>query len=184
MFLSSTITRKPSDSDGIYVGLLDSAETHLGTAVQRGMPAARIRMQYRHAPSSLRAVKTVGDLLDCCASRCWRRSSPRRSRSPLTAKAPAWPDRTESQCPVPEVIPAPGSASGARTSGPSSTPPKNRSTIRVRTSEVTAPVTVLDHQGEMVMDLAQKDFHVFDNGVEQPIDHWDLGRRCLARFWS
>ena len=48
--------------------------------------------------------------------------------------------------------------------------PKTRGTIRVRTNEVTAPVTVLDRQGEMVMDLSQKDFHVFDNGAEQPID--------------
>jgi VWFA-related protein len=80
----------------------------------------------------------------------------------------------------PEVIPVPGAPTGAKSSGTPSVPPKNRSTIRVRTNEVTAPVTVLDRQGEMVMDLAQKDFHVFDNGVEQPIDHWDLGGDALS----
>jgi len=30
------------------------------------------------------------------------------------------------------------------------------------------------------LDLAQKDFHVFDDGVEQTIDHWDLGGDPLA----
>src|SRR5271154_6966490 len=52
--------------------------------------------------------------------------------------------------------------------------------IRVHTEEVIAPVTVLDKQGAPVLDLAQKDFHVFDDGVEQTIDHWDLGGDPLA----
>jgi hypothetical protein len=55
-----------------------------------------------------------------------------------------------------------------------------QSKIRVPTNEVIAPVTVLDNRGEPVLDLAQKDFHVFDNGVEQTIDHWDLGGDPLA----
>ena len=46
--------------------------------------------------------------------------------------------------------------------------------------EVIAPVTVLDKRGGPVLDLTQKDFHVFDNGVEQTIDHWDLGGDPLA----
>jgi VWFA-related protein len=55
-----------------------------------------------------------------------------------------------------------------------------QSKIRVHTNEVIAPVTVLDNRGEPVLDLAQNDFHVFDNGVEQTIDHWDLGGDPLA----
>lgn len=39
---------------------------------------------------------------------------------------------------------------------------------------------MLDNRGEPVLDLAQNDFHVFDNGVEQTIDHWDLGGDPLA----
>ena len=58
--------------------------------------------------------------------------------------------------------------------------PVSQKKIRVSTSEVVVPVTVLNDQGELVLDLAQKDFHVFDNGVEQPIDHWDLGGDPLA----
>ena len=52
--------------------------------------------------------------------------------------------------------------------------------IRVRTEEVTAPVTVRDRMGEMVFDLTKKDFHVYDNGVEQTIDHFDLGGDPLS----
>jgi VWFA-related protein len=58
--------------------------------------------------------------------------------------------------------------------------PQAQNKIRVYTEEVIAPVTVLDKQGAPVLDLTQKDFHVFDNGVEQTIDHWDMGGDPLA----
>ncbi|MGA9884142.1 MAG: VWA domain-containing protein [Candidatus Acidiferrales bacterium] len=54
-------------------------------------------------------------------------------------------------------------------------PPDAVQSIRVRTSEVTAPVTVRNRSGEMVLDLTQKDFHLYDDGVEQKITHFDLG---------
>jgi VWFA-related protein len=59
-------------------------------------------------------------------------------------------------------------------------PPLSKDQIRVVTTEVIVPVTVTDPTGELVLDLAQKDFHVFDDGVEQTIDHWDLGGDALA----
>lgn len=52
--------------------------------------------------------------------------------------------------------------------------------IRVRVSLVNTPVTVRDAKGEMVLDLAASDFSVFDNGVEQRIDHFDLGGDPLS----
>lgn len=52
--------------------------------------------------------------------------------------------------------------------------------ISVRTNEVTVPLVVLDKNGEVVLDLEQKDFHVLDDGVEQPIDHCELGGDPLA----
>jgi VWFA-related protein len=63
---------------------------------------------------------------------------------------------------------------------PSQTPSQAQNKIQVHTEEVIAPVTVLDKQGGPVLDLTQKDFRVFDNGVEQTIDHWDLGGDPLA----
>lgn len=76
---------------------------------------------------------------------------------------------------------------GARTraqnrSGPApqQKPPTAKTEIRVVTNEVTVPVTVTDKSGEFVLDLQQKDFHVFDDGVPQTIDHWELGGDPLA----
>jgi VWFA-related protein len=58
--------------------------------------------------------------------------------------------------------------------------PSEKGQIRVSTTEVIVPVTVTDARGEFVLDLSQKDFHVFDDGVEQTIDHWDVGGDPLA----
>jgi VWFA-related protein len=55
-----------------------------------------------------------------------------------------------------------------------------QSKIQVHTEEVIAPVTVLDKRGAPQLNLTQKDFRVFDNGVEQRIDHWDLGGDPVA----
>jgi VWFA-related protein len=57
---------------------------------------------------------------------------------------------------------------------------QSQNKIQVHTEEVIAPVTVLDKKGAAVLDLTEKDFHVFDNGVEQTIDHWDMGGDPLA----
>jgi len=61
-----------------------------------------------------------------------------------------------------------------------SVPPIPEAPIRVITNEVSVPVTVTDRHGDMVLDLTQNEFHVFDDGVEQKIDHWELGGDPLA----
>src|ERR1700738_1397216 len=53
-------------------------------------------------------------------------------------------------------------------------------TIRVKVAEVNVPVAVHDANGELVLDLQQKDFHVLDNGFEQKIDTFDLGTEPLS----
>jgi VWFA-related protein len=58
--------------------------------------------------------------------------------------------------------------------------PAAKGQIRVVTNEVVAAVTVTDPTGEIVLNLSQKDFHIFDDGVEQTIDRWDLGGDPLA----
>jgi Ca-activated chloride channel family protein len=52
--------------------------------------------------------------------------------------------------------------------------------IRVRVNEVITPVTVTSHSGEMLLDLSKDNFRVFDNGVQQTIDHFDLGGDPLS----
>jgi VWFA-related protein len=62
---------------------------------------------------------------------------------------------------------------------PSLQPPE-KPQIRVGTNEVIVPITVTDPRGEFVLDLSRRDFHVFEDGVEQTIDHWDLAGDPLA----
>jgi VWFA-related protein len=52
--------------------------------------------------------------------------------------------------------------------------------IRVRVNQVTTPVIVRDASGEMVFDLKEPDFKVYDNGTEQKIDHFDVGGDPLS----
>jgi VWFA-related protein len=52
--------------------------------------------------------------------------------------------------------------------------------IKSLVNEVTAPVTVRDPAGEIVLNLAKNNFHVYDNGAEQTIEHFDLGGDPLS----
>ena len=52
--------------------------------------------------------------------------------------------------------------------------------IRVQVELVSTPVTVRDKSGDLVLSLQQKDFRIFDNGVEQKIEHFDLGGDPLS----
>lgn len=44
--------------------------------------------------------------------------------------------------------------------------------IKVETNLVTMPVSVLDRDGRFVSGLGQKDFRIFENGVEQKVDYF------------
>ena len=83
---------------------------------------------------------------------------------------------TWGQAPPGPLPPRPGIA-------PEKAPPqqaKPRTKIRVRANLVSMPVTVRDKKGEMVLDLAERDFRVYDNGLEQKIEHFDLGGDPLS----
>lgn len=58
--------------------------------------------------------------------------------------------------------------------------PQSQETIRTRVNEVIVPVTVTNKAGDLILDLSQNDFHIFDNGIEQTITTWDLGGDPLA----
>jgi VWFA-related protein len=44
--------------------------------------------------------------------------------------------------------------------------------VRIETTLVTVPVSVLDRDGRYVADLRKEDFHVYENGVEQPLAYF------------
>lgn len=89
----------------------------------------------------------------------------------LATVAPAW-----CQAPAGPLPPKPGVT-------PEKAPPaqaKQQPAVRVITRLVNAPVTVHDSKDELVLDLNQQEFHIFDNGVEQEIRHFDLGGDPLS----
>ncbi|CAN5279028.1 hypothetical protein BH20ACI2_BH20ACI2_01400 [soil metagenome] len=65
---------------------------------------------------------------------------------------------------------------GRRTSGaPTPTPPPvedNDEVIRIETNLVTMPVSVLDRNGRFISGLQQRDFKIFEDGVEQKVDYF------------
>ena len=65
---------------------------------------------------------------------------------------------------------------------PEKVPPaeQQKHAIRVRVNEVIMPVTVTSHSGEMLLDFSKENFRVFDNGVQQKIDHFDIGGDPLS----
>jgi VWFA-related protein len=52
--------------------------------------------------------------------------------------------------------------------------------IRVRVDLVNAPVVVHNAAGELVLDLTERNFRVFDNGVEQKVEGFEMGGAPLS----
>jgi VWFA-related protein len=52
--------------------------------------------------------------------------------------------------------------------------------IRVRVALVNTPVTVHDSNGDLVLNLKKENFEVFDNGIKQAIESFDLGGEPLS----
>jgi Ca-activated chloride channel family protein len=64
------------------------------------------------------------------------------------------------------------STSGTRTGTTGSGGGDENEVIRVETSLVTMPVSVLDRDGRFISGLQQKDFRIFENGIEQKVDYF------------
>ncbi len=56
---------------------------------------------------------------------------------------------------------------------------ESKNPIRVQANEVVAPV-VVSKNGQMLLNLTKKDFHVYDDGKEVAIDHFDVGGEPLS----
>jgi hypothetical protein len=82
------------------------------------------------------------------------------------------------QAPSGPLAPRPGQT--AQTA-PKQTPQKPPDqAIRVRVNLVDAPVVVRNTRGELVLDLVEQNFHIFDNGVEQKLEAFDMGGAPLS----
>lgn len=58
--------------------------------------------------------------------------------------------------------------------------PQSQKPFRVRVALVTLPVAVSNSAGHPVLNLTQKDFQIFDDGVPQQITHFDQGGDPLS----
>jgi hypothetical protein len=58
--------------------------------------------------------------------------------------------------------------------------------LKVETSLVTVPVSVLDRQGRFISNLKQDDFHIFENGVEQTVAYFEPAEKpfTVALVWT
>lgn len=68
---------------------------------------------------------------------------------------------------------SPSAASAAALIDPGPEEVAEGDVVRVNTSLVTVPVSVLDRQGRFIPDLQREDFRVFENGVEQAVAYWE-----------
>lgn len=101
-----------------------------------------------------------------------------RSTRPRVAPTPV-PDAPTLQQETPSTSgrrPPVLSGSTATRSNTSSTPstqaPEEDEVLRVETNLVTMPVSVLDREGRFIAGLQQKDFKIFENGVEQKVEYF------------
>jgi VWFA-related protein len=82
------------------------------------------------------------------------------------------------QAPSGPLAPKPGQAVQKPPQGASQKPPDLP--IRVRVNLVNTPVVVRDARGELVLDLLENNFRVFDNGVQQKLEGFDMGGGPLS----
>lgn len=72
------------------------------------------------------------------------------------------------------VLPGCGSSSGAHAQNPSQTKEQQvDDVVRVNTALVSVPVTVKSRDGGFISNLRRADFHIFEDGVEQEIAHFE-----------
>jgi VWFA-related protein len=87
----------------------------------------------------------------------------------LLALATACPVKSQSQ--TGPVVP---------TSGQAAQRALDQASIRVKVKLVDAPVVVSDSNGELVLNLSKSNFRVYDNGVKQTIESFDIGNAPLS----
>ena len=68
----------------------------------------------------------------------------------------------------------------APTSGQTARLAADEASIRVKVKLVDAPVVVTDSNGELVLNLSKSNFSVYDNGVKQTIESFDIGNAPLS----
>jgi len=120
----------------------------------------------------LSALGLAGSLTLCLAAQTTQTVRPRVAP---TATPTIKNDTTAVPDPVrtAPVLKGAGVAPSQAQAKPTPTPGKDEDEIvKVETNLVTMPVSVLDREGRFISGLAQKDFKIFENGIEQKVDYF------------
>jgi Ca-activated chloride channel family protein len=94
-------------------------------------------------------------------------------QSQTSAPSPAQPPAKQAPATPPPTAQAPAPQATGQSTAPQQQEP---APIVVRVNEVIVPVTVTDEKGRFVSDLDQKDFKIFDQGIEQKIEFFTRER--------
>ncbi|MBK8466738.1 MAG: VWA domain-containing protein [Chloracidobacterium sp.] len=88
---------------------------------------------------------------------------PRIANEPYKSSTPNSPPvlSGSSRYPNPSSLPTPPAKAG-----------DDNEVIKVETNLVTMPVSVLDREGRFIAGLQQKDFQIFENGIQQKVDYF------------
>jgi len=132
-------------------------------AVNSGPPVAAIA---NPAPASSSAGSRPRRVANASSSQPATASAAVADEEPeRPARAPQWAGNAPLKSPV--------AASTAAISDPGPEEVAEGDVIRVDTSFVSVPVSVLDRHGRFIPDLKREDFTVFENGVQQSVAHFE-----------
>lgn len=106
-----------------------------------------------------------------------RATRPRVVAAPTPAATTQSDSSTQNNAKRPPVLKGGNNSTGAPQQPPATADSgaevvEENEVIRVETSLVTIPVSVIDREGRFVTGLQKKDFKIFENGVEQKIDNF------------
>src|SRR6266566_1312071 len=144
--------------------------------LRKSAPTGRTSSDPRATPSQSNGDSATPTVASATASRPRRVGAERSPDEPptLIGSEPA-------PAPRPPTLTTPGTASVASlasapsdaVSAPGPEEVAEGDVVRVNTTLVTVPVSVLDRQGRFVPDLQREDFRIFENGVEQSLAYWE-----------
>jgi VWFA-related protein len=163
---SSDMPQTPSPATTSPAGT-DSADTFLNAPLRNGTGAQPVASA---PPSSKSAASARSAEPGSRARRVAVAAS--RDDVAITEDQPERPARPPQWTGTPPTT-SPSAASAVAVVDPGPEEVAEGDVVRVNTSLVTVPVSVLDRQGRFIPDLQREDFRVFENGVEQAVAYWE-----------
>jgi len=163
---SSDMPQTPSPATTSPAGT-DSADPFLNAPLRNGTGAQPV-------PSASPSSKSAASARSAEPGSRPRRVAVAASRDDvaITQDQPERPARPPQWTGTPPTT-SPSAASAVAVVDPGPEEVGEGDVLRVNTSLVTVPVSVLDRQGRFIPDLQREDFRVFENGVEQAVAYWE-----------